>query len=163
MTAGAGRPTGSPARSAWALIGLSVVGLGIAAYLTSVHFANVPLACSATGVVDCTRVLTSRYSVLPGTAVPITVPGMLWFLVSLGLAVAQVRQPARRALRRLHLAWAALGTLTVLYLVGVELLALHTICLWCSGVHLLVVATLLTTVYRATMPSPPAAAVPRRS
>jgi len=143
-----------PVRGAFALAGLSLTGLGIAAYLTSVHFAGVPLACSASGVVDCTRVLTSAYSVVPGTAVPVTVPGLLWFGVSLGLALAEVRQPARRSLRQAHLAWAALGTVTVLYLVGVELIALHTICLWCSGVHLLVVAILLTTVYRVAAPAP---------
>ena len=149
MTAG-GVP---PSRSAYALVAFSLAGLGIAAYLTSVHFAGVPLACSATGVVDCTRVLTSAYSVVPGTAVPITVPGILWFLVSLGLALGEARQPQRRSLWRWHLAWALLGTVTVLYLVGVELVALHAICLWCSGVHLLVVAILLTTVYRATASS----------
>ncbi len=44
---------------------LSLVGAGIAIYLTTVHYENVPLICSASGLVDCARVLSSSYSVIP--------------------------------------------------------------------------------------------------
>ncbi len=144
---------------AWWLAGLSVVGLGIAAYLTSVHYAGVALACPSTGAINCEVVTTSAYSVVPGTQVPITVPGMAWFVLSLGLALAQLGQPERPGWRRLHAAWAGVGILTVFYLVYVELVRLHTVCLWCTGVHLVILATLITTVWRLAAEPPGAGEV----
>ncbi len=134
--------------TALALVGLSVLGLGLAAYLTSVHYAPGILVCSSTGVVDCAKVLSSAYSVVPGTNLPITVPGMAFFLLSLGLALAQLRRPGSVGLRQAHLAWAGFGMLTVFYLIYVELVELRTICLWCSSVHLVIFATLLLTLWR---------------
>ena len=60
------------------LLLLSVVGIGIAIYLTAVHYEHVPLVCSTRGFVNCAAVLSSAYSVVPGTSVPITVPGLAW-------------------------------------------------------------------------------------
>ena len=51
------------------LLLLSLVGVGISVYLTAVHYENVPLVCSASGIVDCARVLSSPFSVVPGTAI----------------------------------------------------------------------------------------------
>ncbi len=142
-------PTGRPGGigAVW-LMALSVAGFGVAAYLTTVHYANVPLFCSASGLVDCSKVVTSQFSVVPGTSVPITVPGMAFFLVSLGLALAQYLRPQRASLRQAHFGWACLGLLAVFYLVFVELVELHHICLWCTGVHVLILLTLLTTAWR---------------
>src|SRR6516165_762618 len=50
-----------------ALLLLAVAGVGIAVYLTLEHFQKAPLFCSATGTVDCAPVLSSAYSVVPGT------------------------------------------------------------------------------------------------
>jgi uncharacterized membrane protein len=135
------------------LLGFGVLGLAISAYLTTVHYANVPLACSTTGVVDCAAVTTSSYSVVPGTSIPITVPGMAWFLVSGGLAlVALLRLRAHlsepRWLQPVHLGWALAGLATVLYLVWVEAVQLHRLCEWCTGVHVLVAGSLLVALWR---------------
>lgn len=127
---------------------LAVVGLGVAAYLTSVHYAGTPLFCSDKGTVDCELVLSSAYSVIPGTSLPITVPGMAYFLVSLALALGQLRRPHNYGLRQAHAAWAGLGLLTALYLVFVELVELRTICLWCTSVHVVILLTLLITIWR---------------
>ncbi|MGH7758891.1 MAG: vitamin K epoxide reductase family protein [Candidatus Dormibacteria bacterium] len=134
--------------SAWVLVGLSIIGLGLAAYLTSVHYAPGILVCSSQGIVDCAKVLSSQFSVIPGTQLPITIPGMAYFVVSLLLAVAQLRRPLDQGLRRAHCAWGIVGILTVFYLVYVELLQLRTICLWCSSVHLVILLTLLVTLWR---------------
>lgn len=53
----------------------AIADAGIAIYLTTVHYAQVPLLCSAQGVVNCELVTSSGYSVVPGTALPITLPG----------------------------------------------------------------------------------------
>jgi len=137
-----------PPWGALLLAALAVIGFGVAAYLTSVHYAGTPLVCSDKGTINCELVLSSAYSVIPGTSLPITVPGMAYFLVSLVLALAQLRRPRNYGLRQAHAAWAGLGLLTAFYLVFVELVELRTICLWCSSVHVVILLTLLLTIWR---------------
>jgi uncharacterized membrane protein len=139
---------------AWFLLALAVVGLGVSAYLTTVHYAGIAAICPAGGgIVNCQGVLSSVYSVVPGTSVPVTVPGMLWFIVSGVLAAASLRA-ARQGLaeptwlRPAHLAWAAAGMIGVLYFVFCEIVELHEICLWCTSVHLMVLASLLVAISR---------------
>lgn len=126
------------------LLLLSLVGVGIALYLTSVHYEHVPLLCSAQGFVDCQRVTSSAYSVVPGTSIPITVPGLGWAVVSALLAVVGLR--TRLNYRRVVVAqciWSLLALIAVLYLVYVELVLLHTLCAWCTGLHVVILVTFL--------------------
>lgn len=122
------------------LVGIALVGGAIAVYLTLTHFSSLPLVCTVGGPVNCVAVTHSAYSVIPGTTVPISILGVLWFAVSAGLALS----PARM----IHFAWAALGLLVVLYLVFVEIVLLHQICEWCTAVHLLVLATFVLALLR---------------
>ncbi len=140
------------------LVGLALLGMALAGYLTTVHYAHVPLACSSSGVVDCQLVLSSAYSVVPGTSLPITVPGMLYFLATLAVALAQLRRPLEPRLRQLQVGLAGLGLLAALYLIFVELIELGTICLWCTSVHVVILLTLLTAIWRL---HPPAASPTR--
>lgn len=132
---------------------MAVAGLAISIYLTTVHYAGVALVCTNNGTIDCSAVTTSKYSVVPGTSVPITIPGMLWFVVSGGLAVYALvlrqqrrREPAR--LRLIQLLWGAVGLLFVLYLVYAEIVLIHRICEWCTVIHLLTLATFLVVLSR---------------
>jgi uncharacterized membrane protein len=130
----------------------SLAGVGIAIYLTSVHYENVPLACSDNGLVNCARVLSSPYSVVPGTSIPITVPGLAWSLLSAALALVALYQGTEH--RRIALAqfgWALVGMLTVLYLVYVEIVRLHTICAWCTAMHVLILLMFLVTIVQLQM------------
>jgi uncharacterized membrane protein len=136
-----------------ALLVFAVAGLAVSAYLTGTHYAAVAPVCSTSGIVDCAAVTQSRWSEVPGTAIPVTVPGMLFFLVSAGLALASLRNAARdRAdaarLRLTHVAWAGAGMAAVFYLVYAELVELRRICEWCTVVHVLVFATLLVSLAR---------------
>jgi hypothetical protein len=86
----AGLGLDTPARQPFDLIAIlliAIIGLGISIYLTTVHYANAPLVCSAGGIVNCGEVTRSSYSVVPGTSIPVTIPGMLWFLVTGALAL----------------------------------------------------------------------------
>jgi uncharacterized membrane protein len=152
----------SPARragaGAWALAGLALVGLGISAYLTAVHYAGAGLVCSSGGIVNCAVVTSSSYSLVPGTTVPITVPGIIWFLVSGGMAVtALVRDRQGRAepawLRPAQAAWSALGLASCLYLVYAEVVVLHEICEWCTAIHVVVLITTVLTLARLAPPA----------
>lgn len=139
---------------------LAALGVGIAAYLTALHYAGISPLCSQGGPVNCARVVSSSYSVVPGTAIPVTVPGMLWFLVSAALAVVSLRRGRRGApepgwLRPAHAGWAGLGLIAVFYLVYAEV-ALRALCEWCTGVHVLILLSLLVTLARLR-PEPAAA------
>jgi uncharacterized membrane protein len=136
-----------------ALIAIAAIGLGISIYLTTVHYAHISLLCSASGIVNCAEVTQSTYSVVPGTQAPITIPGMLWFAVSGGLAILAWRIQLQRgaSLVRVSLAqvgWGAVGLITVLYLVYAEVVRLHAICEWCTAVHILTLLTFLIALYR---------------
>ena len=136
-----------------ALVGIALAGLAISIYLTTVHYQGVPLLCPRGGLVDCAAVTSSSYSVVPGTALPITIPGMLWFVVSGGLALvawraAALGQREAAALRPLHALWGGLGLAFVLYLVYAEIVRLHHLCEWCTVVHLLTLATFLLALSR---------------
>ncbi|HYU75882.1 MAG TPA: vitamin K epoxide reductase family protein [Ktedonobacteraceae bacterium] len=134
---------------------LSLLGVAISIYLTAVHYENVPLVCSASGFVDCASVLSSPYSVVPGTTIPITVPGLVWCLVSASLAFIAWRVwPERRSIHIAQFAWALVGMLTVLYLVFVELVRLHRLCAWCTALHVIILVMLLMTVVNLQGPEP---------
>ncbi|TMC88299.1 MAG: vitamin K epoxide reductase family protein [Chloroflexi bacterium] len=126
---------------------LSLLGAGIAMYLTAVHYEHTPLICSTNGLIDCARVLSSSYSLIPGTTVPITIPGLGWCVVSGALAFIGLRSASsQRWLRITQLLWSFVGIVTALYLVYVEIVRLHTICAWCTALHVVILCMFLITL-----------------
>jgi len=121
----------APVRSPLATIGIAAcaAGVAISAYLTSVHFSDAPLFCSTTGTVSCERVLQSTYAEVLG--IPVSLFGLAWFVVMGALVATRLASWAT-------LAWAAVGIVTVAWLVFVELARVEAICLWCTAAHALV-------------------------
>jgi uncharacterized membrane protein len=117
------------------VLGAAVAGVGVSIYLTVVHAESGALVCSSSGVVNCERVLSSAYGTILGTPIPTAAAGIVWFAVSAALALMRRRD--------LLLAWSALGLLTVLYLVYVEIDRVGVICIWCTAAHVLVLVTLV--------------------
>ncbi len=143
-----------------AIVAMAVAGVGIASYLTFEHYANQEPFCTTVGPINCASVLKSPYSVLPGTSIPITLPGLLWFLASGGLAVVGLAaiwraRPEPERLRGAQLAWSAAGLVFVLYLVWAEIVQVRAICAWCTVVHLLTLATFLIALSRWQRPVEP--------
>lgn len=152
-----------------AMAAMALAGIGIAGYLTAEHYANQEPFCTTIGPINCASVLKSPYSVVPRTSIPITIPGMLWFLVSgalaiVGLAAIWRARPEPERLRLAQVVWSAGGMLFVLYLVWAEIVQVRAICAWCTGVHLLTLATFLIALSRwqAASDSRPAQASPER-
>jgi uncharacterized membrane protein len=112
------------------LTAISVLGLGIALYLTAIHFTSVPLACPSAGIVDCASVLGSPYATIAG--VPVSAFGVLWFAVL--LLLARRSSPLLRP-------WVWIGAAVVVVLVYTELFVVGAVCLWCSAVHVLVLGS----------------------
>lgn len=125
---------------------LSLLGLGVAGYLTYEHFtSSSTLACSDNGVVNCLKVTTSSYSVVGG--VPVAVLGLVFFAVMLVLQLPAMWRRPEPAVRLSRLAWAVVGLGTVLYLLYAELFSIDAICLWCTSVHVLTLVLFGTTVF----------------
>jgi uncharacterized membrane protein len=133
-----------------ALLVLAALGAADAIYLTLVHYdSQVALVCSDSGFVNCTRVITSTYAYVPGTAIPISLPGLVWCLVLAALAIVGIwLGDERRWLRIAQFGWTLLGMLTVLYLVYVEIVILRNLCAWCTVLHVLITLMFLIAVVR---------------
>jgi uncharacterized membrane protein len=118
---------------------LSTVGLGIAAYLTYVHYAGLHPLCLASG--GCERVQSSHYAKLAG--VPVATLGLA------GYAAILASLPVRG---ELGLAAGALFALVGFgfsgYLTWLELFRIHAICQWCVASAVLMTLIAALTVAR---------------
>ena len=123
-----------------AAILLALVGLGIASYMTYVHYEDIHPVCGLGG--DCVKVQTSEWSKLAG--IPVAVLG----LVAYATILVSLFVPGEQAL--------IAGALTALvgfgfsaYLTYRELFTIDAICPWC--VASAVVMTLLAVVTTARL------------
>jgi uncharacterized membrane protein len=105
------------------MITLTVVGLGVASYLTYVHYAGIKPACTAGE--SCTKVQTSIYSELAG--VPVALIGLIGYVVILGSLLAPESETAGFA----TVAFTLVGVGFSAYLTYRELFSIHAICEWC--------------------------------
>ncbi|HKH88932.1 MAG TPA: vitamin K epoxide reductase family protein [Acidimicrobiales bacterium] len=127
----------------WSAFVVSVLGVALATYLTYTHYATAtgaPSVCPLGGVggnsvVNCQLVLTSGWSSIFG--LPVALFGAVFFLFMTVINLPMMWRSTSMWLARIRLYAAVAGMAMVLYLVGVELLALHHICIYCTGVHLL--------------------------
>jgi uncharacterized membrane protein len=108
---------------------LTVLGLGVAAYLAYVEISHVEAVCGPVG--QCNVVQSSPYAQILG--IPVAVLGLLAYAAMMILWLIQ----ARRAGPQGYLAASALLALTVLatlfsvYLTLLELLVIRAVCAWC--------------------------------
>ncbi|HEX4434361.1 MAG TPA: vitamin K epoxide reductase family protein [Acidimicrobiales bacterium] len=134
---GTGTRSGARSVPAWVSatsLGLSLVALAIAAYLTVTHYTDpTALACPDTGIVNCALVTTSSWSVLLG--VPLAVLGLAWAAVMTGLTVPWAWRARAPWVDTVRLVVSGAGAAMVLYLVYVELFRIGAICLWCTAMH----------------------------
>lgn len=120
------------------IAGIALVGIGIAAYLTYVHYAHVAPICVSGG---CETVQRSSYATLAG--VPVAVLGLAGWTLLLASA----------ALRGASAAMAggviALGALAFsAYLLWAQLGPIGAVCQWCVGNDLAVTAVAALCVVR---------------
>ena len=119
-------------------LGLSLAAVAISSYLTVTHYTDpAALACPDTGIVNCTLVTTSSWSVAFG--VPLAVLGVVWAIVMAGLTTPWAWRSAASWVDGARLAVSGAGAAMVLYLVYVELFRIGAICLWCTAMHVTVV------------------------
>ena len=107
-----------------AAIAVALAGLGIAAYLTVVHYAGGEPVCAIAH--GCAVVQTSDYAELAG--VPVAVLGVLGYL---GVLATLVRDGETARTVAAFLSLAGLGFSA--WLTYVEVGVLDAICIWCVG------------------------------
>jgi uncharacterized membrane protein len=135
-----------------AAIGLSVLGLGIAGYLTYVHYAGVSPVCEIAH--GCEKVQTSQWSKVAG--VPVALLGLLGYAGILAATLARGETALTAA------AGAALiGAGFSVYLTYREVFTIHAICIWCVASAILMVALAIVTTARLVRVD--GAAAPRRA
>lgn len=107
------------AAAAWVL---TLIGLGIAGYLTYVHYRGIQPVCFAHG--GCERVQASSYAKLAG--VPVALLGLVGYA---GIAVTQAFRGDAARLAAVLITVVGVGFSG--YLTYRELFTIHAICQWC--------------------------------
>jgi uncharacterized membrane protein len=130
----------------------AAIGLATSAYLTIEHFStSALLACPESSTINCQKVTTSKWSHVLG--IPVAVLGLGYFVVLVGLCLPQAWR--RPALDRPRIAAVAVGAVSVVYLVWIELFQVEAVCIWCTVVHICTIALLATVLWGSVADSPP--------
>lgn len=128
----------------WAVLGLSIVGLGVAGYLAYVETQQVQAVCGPVG--DCNTVQQSGYALLFGL-IPIGVIGVLGYLAILvAWAVQRFGSGALAWWARAAIpAMAGIGVLFSIYLTFLEPFVIGATCAWCLSSAVIMTLLLLLT------------------
>lgn len=130
------------------VLAIGLVGLVNSVYLTYVHYSGGALACARDAVVNCDLVTRSSYAYIPGTPLPVSLAGLVWFALCGVLGVATSVRPRDLRLWSALLAWAVVAMGPVLYLVWAEIVPLGHLCEYCSVAHALALLALLVALQR---------------
>ena len=130
---------------------LAVLGLGVAGYLTYVHYAGIDPVCNIAH--GCAKVQSSSYAKLAG--VPVAVLGLVGY-VGILAALLVPGETARMAAALLAL----IGFGFSAYLTYRELFTIDAICQWCVASAVLMTGLVVVTVWRALLPEPVAHSAP---
>jgi uncharacterized membrane protein len=119
---------------------LATIGLGLASYLTYIHYAGLHPLCTSGG--SCEEVQTSAYSKLAG--VPVALMGLIGYIVILASLLAPVSENSRLATMTFTLGGFGFSA----YLTSRELFSIHAICEWCVSSAILMTLLACLSVWR---------------
>ena len=106
----------------WLSRALSLTGLAIAAYLTTVYLQDVPPVCASSG--GCVTVQHSQYANLAGIPLPV------FGLIGYALLFVTACLPGQRA-RTAGMVFTVLAIAASVVLTYIELNVIHAVCIWC--------------------------------
>jgi uncharacterized membrane protein len=118
---------------------IALIGLGIAAYLTYIHYAGIQPLCLASG--GCEKVQSSHWSKLAG--IPVATIGLVGYAAILALLFV----PGEIGLAGTALV-ALVGFGFSAYLTWVELARIHAVCQWCVASAILMTLLAVLSVVR---------------
>jgi uncharacterized membrane protein len=128
---------------------MSLFGLGAALEVFFTYYLlgqSLPW-CQPGGFLDCARVLGSTYSQIFG--IPLELFAAAYFIINLGLVYLIAFGSDRvfqRAINAIFI-WRFLGLMIVPYLVFIELFILHALCIYCTMMHVAIVADFIIISY----------------
>jgi uncharacterized membrane protein len=131
-----------------AMIVLTLVGIGIASYLTYVHYKGLSPICALNQ--GCEKVQSSRYAKVGGVPVPLI--GLIGYLAIFASLMV------RGEMARLATAVMTIGGFAFsVYLTSLELFQIHAICQWCVGSAIVMTSlAVLATIRVLRAPGDPA-------
>src|SRR5580704_9002713 len=106
------------------LLGLTLLGVAVASYLTYIHYAGIKPLCGRNGG-GCEIVQTSEYSKLAG--VPVALIGLIGYVAILASLLA----PETESTRFATVALTVVGFGFSMYLTYREVFSIKNICEWC--------------------------------
>jgi uncharacterized membrane protein/thiol-disulfide isomerase/thioredoxin len=121
----------------WLVPALSLLGVGVAAYLTYVETTNTLAVCGPVG--DCNAVQGSSYARVFGV-LPVGLFGLAGYVVILAVSIFAVRAEGRGAARATVVVFglALFGTLFSIYLTFIEPFVIGATCAWCLASAVLI-------------------------
>jgi uncharacterized membrane protein len=134
------------------MIALTLIGLGVASYLTYVHYSGIKPVCTAGE--SCLRVQTSTYSELAG--VPVALLGLIGYLAIMVSLLA----PESETMRFATVAFTVVGFGFSAYLTYRELFSIHAICEWCVSSAVIMTVLTCLAIWRFLRGEHPAARSP---
>jgi uncharacterized membrane protein len=134
------------------MLGLAIIGLGVASYLTYVHYAGFgALVCAGghAGHSSCQTVQSSVWSKVGGVSVALL--GLIGYVFIVGSLLAPDREETRLATLGLTL----IGFGFSAYLTYRELFSIHAICEWCVSSAVILTLLLIGSIVRYVIGGPP--------
>jgi uncharacterized membrane protein len=128
---------------------LTLAGIGVAAYLTYIHYAGLQPFCAG-GSHGCERVQSSSYASVGG--LPVALLGLAGYVA---IAVALVAPGERARLAATALAVSGFGFSA--YLTYLELFVIDAICQWCVASAVILTLLTVVTVWRLLVDDDPIA------
>jgi uncharacterized membrane protein len=122
------------------LIVLTLAGVGVASYLTYVHYSGIKVLCTGHG--SCAKVQTSQYSKLAG--VPVALIGLIGYVTIL----ASLLLPESETSRFATVSLVVIGFGFSAYLTGRELFSIHAICEWCVSSAVIMTLLVCLSIWR---------------
>jgi uncharacterized membrane protein len=123
------------------MIALTVLGLGVAGYLTYVHYSGATPVCSIKGN-PCSQVQKSRYSELIG--IPVALIGLIGYILILGSLLVRESEMSRFVTACLTLGGFGFSA----YLTYREIFTLEKICEWCVSSAVIVTVLMVLAIWR---------------
>jgi uncharacterized membrane protein len=139
----------SPRALRISMLVLATIGIGVAAYLTYIHYSGEAPFCSLKGN-PCSQVQKSQYSKLAG--VPVALIGLIGYVVILGSLLVRESETSRFA----TVLFTLVGFGFSAYLTYREVFTLEKICEWCVSSAVIVTVLMCLAVWRFLRGAPSA-------
>jgi uncharacterized membrane protein len=123
------------------LLVLTLLGVGVASYLTYIHYAGIKPLCGRNGG-GCELVQTSQYSKLAG--VPVALIGLIGYVAILASLLAPESESSRLAVMGLTVGGFGFSA----YLTGRELFSIHHVCEWCLSSAVIITVLMCLSIWR---------------